>query len=357
MSVSYDDPRVWGNIHEELKDGLLIRMAGSLECSICSEVMHVPFLAVCGHSFCYGCLDSWFETKVNCPTCRKDMAEPPVLNIQLREVSKSLTDMVIDTLEDAKYKEELIAARQQVIDEFEQATKSRSLFRDAFDSAQTLVDRSDGVPRCGNCHWEAHGSECLHCGARFRTPRGDSYYDSEDGDAYNEDREEVEMYGIDAANYDSEDSFVDNRDVHEINNDGYESDGLLSSGGEQSGVESWEGFRRDSEMYRGENNEASLFREPVQVELSSESDHDNRAHYVDDQASESDYEDTYGVNESRQTGYDDDMENAVEELHDQDVHDYSTRYEPDFEEGSDSDWGTSVAMGRRSAYIVDSDSE
>ena len=125
--------------------------------------------------------------------------------------------MVIDTLEDEKHKTELKDARQRLIDEYDQATRAKSLFRDAFNSARTLVDRSDGVPRCGNCHWEAHGSVCLHCGTRFRTPRGDLYYDSDDGDAYNEDREEVELYGVDHANYDSEDSFVDNRDVHEIN--------------------------------------------------------------------------------------------------------------------------------------------
>ncbi|OBA21390.1 hypothetical protein METBIDRAFT_42165 [Metschnikowia bicuspidata var. bicuspidata NRRL YB-4993] len=292
MSVSYDDQRVWLNIHQDLKDELLLRTVSFLECLICSEVMHVPYLAICGHSFCYGCLDAWFETKLNCPTCRQDMEEPPILNIQLREVSKAVTDLVIDTLEDEKHKKELLDARLRLVAEYDQAAKTKRLFREAFNSAPTLVDRSDGVPRCGNCHWEAHGSVCLHCGARFRIPRGDLYFDSEDGDAYNEDEEEVEMYGVDHANYDSEDSFVDTRDEREINNDReqHDSDGLLSSGEDHS----------DAEL--------------------------------------------------------DSMEHAVEQLHDQDVEDYSTHYEPDFEAGSDSDWGTSVAMGSR-PQIVYLDSE
>lgn len=380
MSVSYDDKRVWSNIHLELKDELLLRLISSLECLICSEVMHVPFLSICGHSFCYGCLDAWFETKVNCPTCRKDMDEPPILNIQLREMSKSITDLVIDTLEDEKHKTELKDARQRLIDEYDQATRAKSLFRDAFNSARTLVDRSDGVPRCGNCHWEAHGSVCLHCGTRFRTPRGDLYYDSDDGDAYNEDREEVELYGVDHATYDSEDSFVDNRDVHEINNDreGYESDGILSSGDNQSVVELWEGFRRDSEMYRGDE-ERPYFEDPVDVldlglEPDRDHDHDHdhdhvhadERRFLDDEVEvvlhlglENDYEgdaydDHYGI-EERHEAYA--MEDAVDELHDQDVEDYTRRFEPASDDGSDSEWGTRVSMGRRPVHIIDLDSE
>lgn len=247
MTVSYDDRRVWHNISTELKDELLFRLVSTLECLVCSEVMHVPFLAQCGHSFCYSCLNAWFETKVNCPTCRKDLEEAPTLNIQLKEMSNSITELIIDTLEDGLHREELRKAKQALTDEFEDASR-RGLFGDAFKMAPTLVDKSDGVPRCGNCHWEAHGDVCLHCGSRFRVPRTDSYYDLEDGEAYNEDDEEVELYGIadDNNRYDSEDSFLDTRDVTQINGDRHvtEEDDLLLSGEEDSNSEGlWLGFR------------------------------------------------------------------------------------------------------------------
>lgn len=244
MSVSYDDRRVWSRIDSELKDDIILKTINTLECLICSEVMHVPFLAQCGHSFCYSCLNAWFETKVNCPTCRTELEYKPILNIPLKDISKSFTDIVIDSIEDSKLGEELIQAREQHIIAFEYDNKKNSLFGDAFNNAITMIDRSDGVPRCGNCHWEAHGNVCLHCGSRFRIPQGDLYYDSEDGDAYNEDDDEVEMFGITGEDrYDSEDSFVDNRGDENLSQD-QNQDELSSS---ESAAELWYGgFDREN---------------------------------------------------------------------------------------------------------------
>lgn len=250
MSVCYDDVRVWANIDLILKDQLILKIISSLECLICSEVMHVPFLASCGHSFCYNCLNAWFKNKVNCPTCRTELEQPPVLNIRLKDISKNITDIIIETLEDNLHKEELSAARESALDDYEEGKKAKSLFEDAFSSALTLVDTSDGVPRCGNCHWEAHGTTCLHCGARFRVPREDLYHDSDDGDAYNEDEEEIELYGEENNAYDSEDSFLDTRDINEIRRDRVVElgDELLSSGDERelgSDGSHWAGFEQD----------------------------------------------------------------------------------------------------------------
>ncbi|QWU86574.1 hypothetical protein CA3LBN_000792 [Candidozyma haemuli] len=284
MSVYYDDARVWANIDHALKDQLILKVISSLECSICSEVMHVPFLASCGHSFCYNCLNAWFATKVNCPTCRSELEQAPVLNIRLKDISKNITDIVIETMEDAHHKEQLETARQSVLDDFEEAKKKKSLFDEAFNSALTLVDNSDGVPRCGNCHWEAHGSTCLHCGARFRVPREDSYFDSEDGDAYNEDREEVELYGDERDAYDSEDSFVDSRGLNDIQRERYVEPGdeILSSGEDEDlrsqSSDSWGGFREDGGRY--------------------------------------------GLNADEMNSDAEDMESAVRRLHDQDLDDY-----------------------------------
>lgn len=332
MGVSYDDKRVWKNIDVELKDQLLLSVVSSLECLICSEVMHVPFLAQCGHSFCYGCLNSWFETKVNCPTCRMDMEQAPILNIQLRDISKNTTDIIIESLEDKLHLKELSDARATIVEEYDQDLRRKNLFGDAFNNAPTLVDRSDGVPRCGNCHWEAHGNVCLHCGARFRIPRSDLYFDSDDGEAYNEDEDEVELYGVADANdaYDSEDSFLDNRDVLEINQDRHQGtdDDLLSSGEESNSQELWTGFRQDAEMWRHDD-----------VDSNNGSGNDSG-------------------------GDSQDMENVIDQIHSRDVGSYMdfSAEEADLT-GSDSDVEVldsddqTVSCHRRSTIVLDLDSD
>lgn len=345
MTASYDSPLTWANIDVELKDEVILKIAATLECLVCSELMHVPFLAQCGHSFCYGCLNAWFESKVNCPTCRKDMETAPVLNIQLRDVSKTISDVVIDSIANDSHKSLLRDARQERIDEFDQDNRNNRLFGDSFKSTLTLVDTSDGVPRCGNCHWEAHGSVCLHCGSRFRVPRSDLYYDSEDGDAYNEDQDEVEVYGIasELDAYDSADSFVDNRDASAINDD-YDlaSDGLppdLEDG--DLNAELWEGFnsrRFSSGRSSGEPGSAWL-EEPDATSPAGS------------------------------------FESAIDEIHDRDVADYMDMNaievsdedrddvsiedidggEIKSESGSDSE--SFGKRGRRSHWVVDLDSE
>lgn len=207
--------------------------------------MHVPFLASCGHSFCYGCLCSWFTTKVNCPTCRQNLEYPPILNVPLQEISCSISDGLIALDEDA---DAITSQRDEARQHFKQDSDRKKLFGDAFSSAVTLIDRSDGVPRCGNCHWEAHGSRCLFCGAQFRIPRDDDYFDSDDGDAYNEDDEEIVIHGrdedLEPNEYDTEDSFLDARDLSDINND------LRSDSDEWQGFESGHESQSDRDLER-----------------------------------------------------------------------------------------------------------
>lgn len=220
MTISYDDSSVWSATNADAKESLIKLMVSMLECVICLETMHIPFLLSCGHSFCYGCLDSWFKNKLNCPTCRHNLVEPPTLNKGLREVSNGITELFFESLQDEEQKSKLKEIKKTQEDEFEEALKSKiKLFSDSFLLAPRLIDTSDGVPRCGNCHWEVHGSVCLHCGQSVRHPGSDGYYDSSDGDAYNEDEQEVELFGVTGDAYDSEDSFVDNRDDEVIIND------------------------------------------------------------------------------------------------------------------------------------------
>ena len=235
--------------------------------------MHVPFLTSCGHSFCYECLLSWFGNKLNCPTCRQDLEQPPILNVQLRDISRNLTDVIISA-GDAKVGAELAQARSAANAEFLRATKSNSLVGDVFLRAVTLIDKSDGVPRCGNCHWEAHGSVCLHCGTRFRIPMDDDYYDSENGDAYDEDDEEA-LRAQTGNGYDLDDSFIDERDVVEIEVDLDNDDGHILSTDE----EAWDGFsspshRADPPESDNENLDDALSRfndDVVEIEVGSES--------------------------------------------------------------------------------------
>ena len=249
MGPTYDNPSAWARIDSGLKDALIIQTLSTLECVICLEVMHVPFLCACGHSFCYACLAAWLKNKLNCPTCRTDLKDPPVLNIHLRDISRAFTNLFIESLEDTDQAKVLKDTREEQILEFERkALLNKDLFGKSFLLLPVVVDSSDGVARCGNCHWEAHGSVCLHCGARIRDPQNSDYYDSESGDAYDEDEQEVELYGAEGGAYDTQDSFVDVRDISEINQDSGTASELDTDDLQDDNV--WTGFRPDTEMYR-----------------------------------------------------------------------------------------------------------
>lgn len=209
--------------------------------------MYVPFITSCGHSFCYGCITNWFQNKLNCPTCRTDLEQPPSLNVQLRTISRSITELMAEVSGPVQG-QQMLNAMTDANEEYQRSYESGDLFEGIFKKlALTLIDNSDGVPRCGNCHWEAHGSSCLHCGTRFRISRDDDYYDSDDGDAYDEDENENdnagdgdgEDGGDDVNEYDSDDSFVDNRGDGEIRADLLNDVSYLSLGGEEG---EWGGF-------------------------------------------------------------------------------------------------------------------
>ncbi|KAL6452945.1 COX7 Cytochrome c oxidase subunit 7 [Candida maltosa Xu316] len=93
--------------------------------------------------------------------------------------------------------------------------RSKSLFGELFNLGSTVIDTSDGVPRCATCHWEAHGPVCERCGMRFRRAPNSSY-DFEDVDDDEENFEDVQggFHHNDA--YDSDDSFIDSRTANEI---------------------------------------------------------------------------------------------------------------------------------------------
>ena len=203
-------------------------------------MMHTPMTCDCGHSFCYGCIYSWLGNKLNCPTCRKDIENKPILNLQLKDIAKNISDLIIETTIDEDEKESIITHRKKAINEYEFDKQKHQLFGDLFNSAVTLIDTSDGVPRCGNCHWEVQGNVCDHCGNRLRIPVDE--YDSDERAAYDED--DAESDG--ANSYDSEDSFIDNGVLRVVDLDDY-SDLDFGSDTERIAREHWAGFD-DSEI-------------------------------------------------------------------------------------------------------------
>lgn len=229
----------------------MTKIAESVECSVCSDIMIVPVISSCGHSFCYECCSSWFENKATCPTCRHELEVPPTLNVQLKEISSHLVETLIDHGDDNE-KQELISRRDVANVQYQDDVKNGRLYGEAFKNVLTIVDKSDGVPRCGNCHWEAHGSECLHCGAVFRIPRDE--YDS--AEEYDEDHLEEQYYGAEDNAYDSNDSFIDGRGINDINGDLEDEDDILSDIETNSNRDSWRGFEHN-ENFGNDTNDLS----------------------------------------------------------------------------------------------------
>lgn len=234
-----------------MKASIIAKIHSTVECPMCQEIMYVPFMLPCGHSSCYNCLYTWLGIKMNCPTCREDCENKPVLNVPLKQISDAISQLMIDMNKAKDESDHIEIQRKEALSQYQEDFDNKALFGDLFKAAVTLIDRSDGVPRCGNCHWEAHGSVCLHCGTRFRISRDDTYYDSDDGNAYDEDDNESRDYGS-HEEYDSQDSFIDNSEpVIHLNSDNY-----LSSDAE-SYHQDWRGFNSASSQSSEDETHAS----------------------------------------------------------------------------------------------------
>uniref|UniRef100_A0A8C6SSP0 Tripartite motif-containing protein 35-like n=1 Tax=Neogobius melanostomus TaxID=47308 RepID=A0A8C6SSP0_9GOBI len=63
-----------------------------LSCSVCHEVFKEPVVLSCSHSFCKGCLKSWWREKPTqeCPVCkRRSSRRDPPLNLALRNLCEA----------------------------------------------------------------------------------------------------------------------------------------------------------------------------------------------------------------------------------------------------------------------------
>ncbi|ODQ81981.1 hypothetical protein BABINDRAFT_114027 [Babjeviella inositovora NRRL Y-12698] len=182
-SLSVED--VVLNAEPNLTTALLKSVYASTVCIICQEMMHIPFSTTCGHTCCYECLNEWLTRQPQCPHCRTPILKEPVLNRSIQSVVESFveTAKIINT----NITEQIEAEIEAVKKVYEHDRVKKILFKEIFSNATTcVIDRSDGVPRCGSCHWEAHGTQCLNCGVRFTiAPDEEDYYDGEE--AYDED--------------------------------------------------------------------------------------------------------------------------------------------------------------------------
>ncbi|KAG7661881.1 uncharacterized protein J8A68_004601 [[Candida] subhashii] len=138
----------------------------------------------------------------------------PKLNVQLQEISKGILDLLIETnQQDTKQHEYLVKHKEDAEKGYKHDIKHKQLFGNLFNTTLTIIDDSDGVARCGNCHWEAHGTICQHCGTRFRIPRHSEVFEDED----EEDFEDASNADLEINAYDSDDSFIDSRSIGDIN--------------------------------------------------------------------------------------------------------------------------------------------
>ncbi|EGV63724.1 E3 ubiquitin ligase [Yamadazyma tenuis] len=256
----------WQEIDSTLLGSVLGDLADSLECSVCAEIMVMPVISSCGHSFCYECCSSWFENKATCPTCRHELDTPPALNVVLKDISHRLVDVLLDqsSLGDNE-KQELKLRQENSRKTYQFDMDHGRLYGDAFNSVVTMIDRSDGVARCANCHWEAHGSQCGHCGAVFRIPREEENYHQSD-DAFSDSEDQVSEERDNR--YDSEDSFVDNG-----SDTGYHIEE------ESDGADSWAGLRSPMNWEDGSHDDVRhavdrLNRENVSIDVDSDTSRD-----------------------------------------------------------------------------------
>ena len=46
------------------------KISKHLHCTICYEVFEDPVRVICGHTFCYACIEKWAAYTKKCPLCK-----------------------------------------------------------------------------------------------------------------------------------------------------------------------------------------------------------------------------------------------------------------------------------------------
>ncbi|KAL4927145.1 uncharacterized protein BDV17DRAFT_267609 [Aspergillus undulatus] len=167
-----------------------------LQCGICIRPLYEPFTLACGHTFCYGCLTSWFAEGRNnktCPDCRAPVKSQPAPAYLVRAVVQLFTSRA-ELLDKGETTDQHVAHQSEEAGRIEADKKNTDpnyggLFRGIFSKArhppaQPIIDLEDGVMRCPECSWELEETGCVNCGYRH----GD---DSMSDTDYSEDSSEM----------------------------------------------------------------------------------------------------------------------------------------------------------------------
>ncbi|AOA62463.1 E3 ubiquitin ligase [Komagataella phaffii CBS 7435] len=210
-----------GSREYEILSKLTCKTVEHLTCTICQDLMIIPFVTSCGHSFCYGCIYEWLRKRPRtCPICRTTVQAEPIPNHSLRNILSQFIETCLEIFPEVADTVKTIHAQQTEL--FEKDSKNKaSLFGSIFQNkGYAVYDTDDGVTRCSECHWEVHGSLCLNCGRELinRQSAGDeSLEDDSEGDAVSI-VEEDSILDEDESESDFDD-FVDHRDLHAILNE------------------------------------------------------------------------------------------------------------------------------------------
>jgi len=82
LNMNALEPVVVRPTAEQIETGTAIEVMASEEdvCAICQDEMplgsEVRAIRACDHRFHIGCIDTWFQRDVRCPSCRHDIREP-----------------------------------------------------------------------------------------------------------------------------------------------------------------------------------------------------------------------------------------------------------------------------------------
>ncbi|KAL2867947.1 uncharacterized protein BJX67DRAFT_380504 [Aspergillus lucknowensis] len=149
-----------------------------IQCGICIRPLYEPFTLACGHTFCYGCLTSWFaegRSNKTCPDCRAPVKSQPAPAYLVRAVVQLFTSRpeLLDKGEttDQHKTHQLEEAGKLEADKKNTNPREAGLFRGIFNKsrhqpAQPIIDLEDGVVRCPHCSWELDEMGCVNCGFR-----------------------------------------------------------------------------------------------------------------------------------------------------------------------------------------------
>ncbi|ESK82528.1 putative e3 ubiquitin-protein ligase triml1 [Moniliophthora roreri MCA 2997] len=86
-----------------------------LTCSMCTELLSMPYLLDCGYNICGGCLKKYQEAKVEVPFYNKEPLQCPVTSCEQEIVFCSVRNHVLDTVVQTFAKEKDSTVRKPML--------------------------------------------------------------------------------------------------------------------------------------------------------------------------------------------------------------------------------------------------